>query len=411
MRLLFYSHDGLGLGHTRRHLAIAGALTCLAPECSVLLASGADDAVRMGLPPRVEILKLPGLRKVANDQYFARRLRVPAQDIRALRSALLLTAVKSFRPHVILVDKHPFGVNGELRHGLEVVRARGGRTVLGLRDILDDRATVLNEWAPNRLQEQIARHYDLMLVYGEQAVFDPLVEYDFPPSMAARTRFCGYVVNREEPVPRVESGEWRVESCGSKPVVLATTGGGEDGFFLLENFIRAADNAPWDGLVAAGPMTPVHELKTLQSLAAQHQVALRTFVPSLSSLFGSVDALVCMGGYNTLAEAAAKGVPTVCVPRMAPRSEQFLRSRAFERLGVLRTLRPERLNVAALREAVDEAVRVSRADLLARAQTQLRFDGATQAARHLLALGRRITKSEIRSPKRMTKSECLMTNE
>ena len=27
MRFLFYSHDGLGLGHTRRHLAIAKALT------------------------------------------------------------------------------------------------------------------------------------------------------------------------------------------------------------------------------------------------------------------------------------------------------------------------------------------------------------------------------------------------
>jgi hypothetical protein len=40
MRFLFYSHDGYGLGHTCRNLAIARALTELAPRASVLLATG-----------------------------------------------------------------------------------------------------------------------------------------------------------------------------------------------------------------------------------------------------------------------------------------------------------------------------------------------------------------------------------
>ena len=46
------------------------------------------------------------------------------------------------------------------------------------------------------------------------------------------------------------------------------------------------------------------------------------------------------GGYNTLAEAALHAVPAVCVPRVAPRSEQLIRARAFERLGLLRLLHP-----------------------------------------------------------------------
>src|SRR5678815_2821364 len=68
-RFLLYSHDGFGLGHTRRHVAIAAALTKMAPGASVLLASGVDDVCRLGLPPSVEVLKLPGLRKVANGEY------------------------------------------------------------------------------------------------------------------------------------------------------------------------------------------------------------------------------------------------------------------------------------------------------------------------------------------------------
>src|SRR5262245_36668177 len=105
-RFLFYSHDGMGLGHTRRNLAIAAALVELCPQALVLMASSTDDVHRLGLPPRVEVLKLPGLRKTANDQYHSRRLPVPMDEIRELRASLLQAAVKSFRPTVVLVDKH-----------------------------------------------------------------------------------------------------------------------------------------------------------------------------------------------------------------------------------------------------------------------------------------------------------------
>src|SRR5215468_4247778 len=85
LRFLFYSHDGMGLGHTRRNLAIASALVELCPAASVLLASSTDEAHHLGLPPRVEILKLPGLRKTAAGDYSARRLPVQRDEIRHLR--------------------------------------------------------------------------------------------------------------------------------------------------------------------------------------------------------------------------------------------------------------------------------------------------------------------------------------
>jgi len=397
MRFLFYSHDGLGLGHTRRHVAVAAALSELAPEASILLASGADDVNRLGLPAHIEVLKLPGLRKVDNDQYASRRLRIPTSEIRALRAALLLTAVKAFRPSVVLVDKHPFGVSGEFRAALDALRRSGGRAVLGLRDILDERQTVLKEWAPHNLQKRIARYFDLVLVYGHRAIFDPIAQYDFPRSLAERTRFCGYVVNGEKEEAHTDI-YWAALNLQTRtrPVVLATAGGGEDGSLVLESFLRAAAGAPWQGIAIAGPMTPSDEFKSLQRLALESKVALHTFVPSLSSLFWSVDALVCMGGYNTLSEAVSKGVPTVCIPRTAPRSEQLIRASSFERLGLLKTIRPEHLSVEALREAVSAAVGLSRQQMLDRANASLNFDGARQAARQLLALAAqrpRITKA------------------
>jgi len=385
MRVLFYSHDGLGLGHTRRHFAVAAALAEQSPHSAILLATGSEDACRYGLPRQVEILKLPGLRKDANENYSSRRLHVSVNEIRSLRSALLSSAVRAFEPEVVLVDKHPFGASGEFKDGLETLRRRGGRAVLGLRDILDHPRQVRMDWS--KVQQQIPHYYDKVLVYGERDVFDPVVAYDFSPTLAQRTAFCGYVFQKESGVA-LENFDWPFPKRHerTRPVVLATTGGGEDGFRLLSTFIRAAAGAPWQSVVVAGPMMPDAELNEVERTCAEHSVAFRHYVPHLSALFPSVDALVCMGGYNTLVEAAALGVPTVCVPRVKPRLEQLLRAEAFERLGLLQVCHPDELKPQSLQAKIKSTLLVPRPRLHQKARSTLDFNGARRAAQCLLSL-------------------------
>jgi predicted glycosyltransferase len=387
-RFLLYSHDGFGLGHTRRHVAIAAALTAMAPQASVLLASGADDVYRLGLPPRVEAVKLPGLRKVANGEYQSRRLGLPMADIRALRAGLLEAAVKTFRPHVVLVDKHPLGACGEFDGALAALRQSGGRAALGLRDILDETPVVLAEWTSGHVRECIDTCYDLVLVYGERAVFDPVTAYEFLPGMAKRTRFCGYILNQAKPSASVSSVTQLEPAASARPCVVATAGGGEDGFVLLDTFVRAAEGAPWRGLAVAGPMLSEPEWEKLRDRAERAGVEIHAFVPDLPSLFSAATALVSMGGYNTLVEAVASGVPIVCVPRMSPRREQEVRATAFEGLGLLRTLRADELSVERLRKAIAGAMHVPRREVSGRRLGALSFDGARCAAAHLLALAR-----------------------
>src|ERR1051326_201672 len=387
LRFLFYSHDSLGFGHTRRHLAVASAVAEQAPAATILLVTGAEEIARHGLPRQVEILKLPGLRKDGNERYSSRRLPVSVAEIRSLRSALLAATVKSFRPMVVLVDKHPFGASGEFKSGLKALRRTGGRAVLGLRDILDEPREVLKEWRPYQMQRRIADYYDEVLIYGERAVFNPVAEYDFPQRLAERTRFCGYVLNQESE-RSLENFEWPFPSREKRtvPVVLATAGGGEDGFRKLETFIRAAADGPWHAAAVAGPMTPDAELASLEKLAAEKGVAFRTFVPHLSALFGSVDALVCMGGYNTLVESAALGIPTVCVPRVKPRIEQLMRAEAFERLGLVQICRPEGLRPEKLRQRIFDAIKICPQILRGRATDALKLQCASSGAECLLSL-------------------------
>ncbi|HEY5913553.1 MAG TPA: glycosyltransferase [Verrucomicrobiae bacterium] len=384
MRFFFYSHDGLGLGHVRRHVAIASALMRRAPEARILLATSVDEVSELGLPPHVDTLKLPGLRKVANGQYAARRLGLERFEIHRLRSALLRAAVGSFEPDVVLVDRHPLGAGGEFREGLDVAKVAGCTVILGLRDILDEPALVRRELIASGLHHKIAEIFSQVLVYGDQQVFDPIEAYQLPPGLAAMIRFCGYVVNRWPPISPEVWANSAAHAEERQPVVLGTTGGGEDGFPILREFVAAAAGTGWRAVAVTGPQLGEAEVETLRESAAANQVTLMRFIPSLPTVFDSVNALVCMGGYNTLAEAAYKGMPTVCVPRITPRREQLMRARRFEQFGLVRTLHPRELTRGRLRSEIQSALDTPRAELLERAHQVMNFDGASHVAQCLI---------------------------
>jgi predicted glycosyltransferase len=323
------------------------------------------------------------MRKVSNGAYAARRLPMSGGDLGRLRGALLESAVKSFRPSVMLVDKHPLGMRGELRAALERLQAQGGRAVLGLRDILDDPVTVAREWLSERIPQSVARYYDQVLVYGDQRVVDAREEYGMPSAMRAQTRFCGYVADRGGARAGAPPTMRATDEARTRPLVLATAGGGEDGLAVLSTFIRATADAPWDGVVVSGPLSG--DAAEMQRLSLESGVGFRRSVPTLGDWFAEVDALVCMGGYNTLSEALCHATPTVCVPRTSPRREQLIRARLLESRGLLRMVAPDELSTVRLGEEIAAVLETTRDQLVERRRRSLEVDGASRAASFLLA--------------------------
>lgn len=382
-RYMFYSHDGYGLGHFRRNVVLALAISDLYPEASVLLACSADGLENFSLPSRVDVLRLPGLHKLENGHYVGRRLPVNSSELVSLRGALLASAVEHFRPHVLLADKHPVGVDGELLPALRLLRRQGGRAALGLRDVLDDTERTADEWRRAELSLRIAELHDLVLVYGNSDFLNPLTPGLLPPELEARVRFCGYVVS-EAPVSGPAPADLPMRD--GRPLVLASAGGGEDGMPLLEAFIETARESAWQGAVVAGPQMEALRWSQLKALAADAGVPAYRSVHQMDRWFAHADALVCMGGYNTLVEAVASGTPTVCVPRVRPRREQFIRARAFADMGLVELVEPETLSPAALADAIDSALRTQRPLLGQRIQAALDLGGSRRAAAYLLEL-------------------------
>lgn len=381
MRFLFYSHDGQGLGHVRRNLAIAAAVTRANPSASVLLVSSTDHIDSLVIPRGVDILKLPGIRKVDNSSYEPRHLGMSSGETWSMRSALLAAATRAFAPDVLLSDKHPQGAHGELRAALALLRAAGGRTVLGLRDILDDPVTVRLEWARSGALSAM-QDCDRVLVYGSPDVLDVVRAYGLPPAVAQKLHYCGYVAN----IPsRTDRAALRADA-DLRPTVVGTAGGGGDGYAMLDEFIRASRAAPWHPVVLSGTDAAAHQQEALRRDVSAIGGTYHRFVRNLPVHFPDLGALVCMGGYNTVVEALAAGVPTVVVPRVEPRQEQLIRARAFAGLGLLRTVEPDDLAAPVLASAVREALADSRERIGTRVHETLELDGAARAAAHLLAM-------------------------
>ena len=195
-RLLFYSHDTFGLGHFRRSLTIASHLRHHLPETSVLIMTGLEAAYAFETPAGVDFVKLPAVKKVGPEAYQSRHLRISFKRVRRLRENLIKAIAKSFDPHMLVVDNVPRGVDGELLPTLDFLRAHRPQTriVLTLRDVLDTPEEIVPLWRKWGVYQLLERSYDEIWVAGWQELFDPTRLYEFPPAVAQKTRFCGYIV-------------------------------------------------------------------------------------------------------------------------------------------------------------------------------------------------------------------------
>lgn len=334
-RYLFSSHDGFGLGHLRRNMTIAKALLADHPAAEVVIATGvADDSATRANPDgphdaQITTLALPPLVKGRDGSYHNPGMAFEAAL--AHRSRAFDLAVERFDPDVVIVDRHPYGIAGELQAGLTRAHRRGARVVLGLRDVLDEPSAVSAElsgpgWAG------VEERFDHVLVYGDPALCDHRREYglDLP------LRYVGWVVDQRGAGPG--SATPPVMSPDTN-LMLVAAGGGGDGEEVYRLGLAALACMPdWRGLVLAGPYASNPELPTGASASLRRRVEIRRQVAACGPLYARAGAVVQMAGYNSTFEALAAGLRPVLVPRRAPRREQAIRACRLAALGLVDTV-------------------------------------------------------------------------
>lgn len=354
LHVALYSHDTVGLGHTRRNLLIAQALTKAFPSVNVLMLTGASTSSRFAAPPQVDFLTLPALHKGTSGAYEARAFDMDLADIVKLRSRAIWAALKAFKPDVLLVDNVPKGASGELKHTLKKLKKKGRtRCVLGLRDVLDEPKAIRKEWHKADNETVIADYYDEVWVYGDPNVYDLALEYRFAPQLAEKLRYLGYFDQRARLKVRAADLSYTGLPEGVDPslgkMVLCQVGGGQDGEQLALAFAQARLPEGMYGVLVTGPYMPAEVKERLHSLAAGNpKLKVLNFVSEPTELLKHASRVIAMGGYNTTFELLSHACPSLIVPRVKPRLEQLVRAERLSSLGLLDYLHPDDLTPAAL---------------------------------------------------------------
>jgi len=335
-RLLIYSHDSFGLGHLRRCRAIAHSLVDHRPDLSVLILSGSPIIGSFDFRSRVDFVRIPGVVKLRTGGYTTLGLDIGIEDAMAIRETIIRNTAEVFNPNIFLVDKEPLGLRGEVGNTLNMLKAKGSRLVLGLRDVMDDPGKLTDEWERKMAVPALRDLYDHIWIYGTPEVCNPLEGVNVPKSVLKKSSYTGYL--RRTYIPSLNPAAPQQTNL-DKPFILVTPGGGGDGAELVDWVLRAYEHDPkieHDALIVFGPFMHVDtQAEFKQRVSMLPNVHAITFDSNLEHLVSKASGVVAMGGYNTFCEILSFDQPSLIVPRTVPRLEQFIRASEAERLGLV----------------------------------------------------------------------------
>lgn len=331
LRIVLYSHDSVGLGHVRRNLALAHALSNQLPgltgrAVTGVLITGTSLAPAFPAPEAWDWVLLPGIAK-GPEGYVPRNVSLPMPELVSMRARLLQATLAGFRPHLVIVDRHATGVHRELEVALRRARSTGPvRVVLGLREVLDSPDAAFAEWARFGGPRLVKALFDAIWVYGDPAVHDPVATGEIPFSLRKIIQYTGYLAAGRPP----GSGT----TCMPGPFYMTTVGGGSDGHALASMAAAVPVPEGLGHLIVAGPQMPAEELNDLRR-RARPGVKIVSAVDDVIFHLRHAAAVISMGGYNTVCEIMSTDVPALIVPRSQARAEQRIRATSLAKAGYL----------------------------------------------------------------------------
>lgn len=354
--ILMYSHDTFGLGHIRRTMAIATHLR--SPNTNILILTGSPLAGRFSFPQQIDFVRIPGMIKKTNEEYLPLSIKINPRHALDIRQSIIKATAKTFQPHLFIVDKEPLGLKKEVLPTLKWMRRNqpDTRTVLGLRDIMDDAETVKKSWKKKGVYEILDTLYSEVWTYGIRDFYNPIEEYDIPENISQKMQFTGYiprkVPNREE----VKKEKQRNSIREGQKLVVITTGGGGDGYPVMDAFLSMLESQkrpfPFASILITGPFMPRRKRAKIFKRARKLGILAFHFYRHMEKILAAADLVVCMGGYNTLCELMSQKTVTLLIPRETPRKEQLIRAKCFHRNNLVEYIPWDTLSPETLRQKI-----------------------------------------------------------
>ncbi len=384
--VLLYVQHLLGIGHIRRAAVLARAFH--RAGLKVVFVTGGLPVTGLGLD-EIEVVQLPPAR--TQDESFAVILDEHDRPIdeawKTRRRELLLEVYRRCRPRVVMTELYPFGrrkMRFELNPLIEAARADSPPALIAcsLRDIINrpEQAEKI-AW----MLDHFTRQFDVVYMHGDRRFFR--LEDSFPESeaVAQRLHYTGYVTEAGRAVAAARQSD---DTTGRGEVIVSA-GGGAVGAALLRTALAARPlsplaETPWRLLV--GPNLPEADFEAMVE-AAPEGVVVERARPDFVALLSRARLSISQGGYNTLMEVLATGVPAVIVPFAGgSETEQTQRAQMLAENDLITVVAEDGLSPESLAAGIAGALaQGGAAAKTIGGRAPFRLDGAEETARHLIA--------------------------
>ena len=376
--ILLYAHDGRGLGHVSRTIAIDIALRRLFPELRVLLLSGCSISQEFIGSAPLDWIKLPSYETVIKSGKSAGipgKSNFEDRELGTLRGEQIRQIVTLYRPRVVLADHSPQGKHRELLPALQARKPEDVRWVLGIRGVVGQVKQVSSALAASVFKQ----FYTSLLWYGDSQVLGDRQLVEITSHFGISPLECGYVAGLKERIAGQDIS-WIKDLYGT--ISVPWFGEKTAGFLRCLYSILDESTEPQRKWILyldqSHPRSAEFTSLFSQLPSCQVEAPGRRYLDSLQRS----RCAIIYGGYNSLMDVLSLALPALVILRDMHDNEQ---QDHLERLmkNSLNGLVP--LNEDCQKEELTRALETLRAEKQS-FKLSINLDGAEKAAKHLMSL-------------------------
>jgi predicted glycosyltransferase len=376
-----------------RTMMMASHLAENLADCSILVLTDLSIIGRFKFPQNVDYVHLPGIINKAKPPQHAGNLNIELDDTLTIRRRITKSAVKTFQPDFVIVEREPFGLQEEMPRILSFVREHLPKTKLiwGFSDVIGDPDMIRRDWNRQGFYRVLEQYCDEIWIYGAQEIFDQISNYQIPAAIAGKYYYTGYL---RPPLPASNGVHKDIVRLhhNKKPYVLITAGSGAEGFTLIDNYLRSlecmGDSMPFQSLIVTGPMMRNRDKFLLKERAHKLPgVIFHRFSKHVLQYVKHAHLVVCNGGYNALCEILSYRKKAIFAPAFVAPHEHLLRAEIFQKLGVVKCLHPRELSADRLGEMVQSGLFGGPELAIRPVDVQIPLDGLDKIVERIEILG------------------------
>lgn len=372
-RVMYYTHNSIGLGHVFRALAVITGMREHRPDIDFLVVSG-TSVPELFLKNGIEIVKVPSIKfHIDDNTYFLgpRYLRDASVDeVSDLRQRIIEDTFNAFQPDVLIVEHNMLGQRGEiipllLKKWRHIPQTDTFALVHISRGILRNPSLIEAPFNDRRQKSEsiyVGDLYDFIYVMEDREIIDVNKAYfGNRRSLRKKIQYMGKITfkTRNELASREET--LRMLNGSGHEIILASLGRKKSSLRIVELIVQAffALNLKerYRLFFVIDPyLDPLLRQQMIQSFSNGY-VYFLDFLPNFMDIINVSSLLIGRAGYNTLSEVLLTDSRAILIPEEHGHQEQETRLARAEKANIS-VLHEEDLDLETLKVTMERMLRL-----------------------------------------------------